>query len=230
MLGLEAPTTYAGVEQMPMHGTSFAYTFADAEAPTRHVSQYFEMGGHRAMWHDGWKAVTFHPFTGAYENDVWELYHVDEDYSELHDLAEERPDKLGRAGRPVVGRGRRVRRAAARRPHGRAARPAVAARLAPPDRLVPPAARGCGASRPIGVPFVPSRSYGIEADVESAAGDEGVLISHGGVGGGNVLYVRDGRLVFEYDQGDVRRLGDVRPTGARRARPCSGSGSTRPPR
>jgi len=68
-------------------------------------------------------------------------------------------------------------------------------RLPPRVRRIPP----------IGVPFVPSRSYGIEADVEFAAGDEGVLISHGGVGGGNVLYVRDDRLVFEYDQGDVRR-------------------------
>ncbi|MGZ4693586.1 MAG: arylsulfatase [Acidimicrobiales bacterium] len=206
VLGLEAPSTYAGVEQMPVHGTSFAYTFAEAgaRAPTRHVTQHFEMGGHRAMWHDGWKAVTYHPFASPYEDDVWELYHVDEDYSELHDLAEARPDKLAElverwwAAADEFGvlplDDRMVERLGLLSPPG-SPRQIDSFRLPPGVRRIPP----------IGVPFVPSRSYAIEADVECTDGDEGVLISHGGVGGGNVLYVRGGRLVLEYDQGDVRR-------------------------
>ena len=205
VLGLDAPTTYAGVEQIPLHGTSFAYTFADAAAPTRHITQYFEMGGHRGLWHDGWKAVTFHPFSAPYENDVWELYHVDEDYSELHDLAAERPEKLAElvdlwwAAAQEFGvlplDDRMVERLGMLSPPG-SPRQIESFRLPPGVRRIPP----------IGVPFVPSRSYSIEVDIERTDGDDGVLISHGGVGGGTALYVRDGLLVFEYDQGDVRRL------------------------
>jgi arylsulfatase len=204
VIGVEAPARHRGVDQMPIHGTSFASTFASADAPSRHLTQYFEMAGHRGIWHDGWKAVTFHPFANPYDADEWELYHVDEDYSELHDLAGERPDELAE----LVGRwwaaaeqfgvlpldDRMVERLGLLTPPG-SPRQIDSLRLPAGVRRIPP----------IGVPFVPSRSYTVEADVEASAGDEGVIVSHGGVGGGTVLYVRAGHLVFEYDQGDVRR-------------------------
>jgi arylsulfatase A-like enzyme len=99
VLGLEMPSSVKGVEQMPVHGTSLAYTF-DAEAsdtaavPTRKTSQYFEMNGHRAVWADGWKAVTFHEQGTDLDDDVWELYHLDEDFSECRDLAADEPERL----------------------------------------------------------------------------------------------------------------------------------------
>ena len=114
-LGIEAPESIRGVTQAPIDGISFAHTFNDAAAPSNHHTQYFEMFGHRSIYHDGWRAVCPWPgpsFTEAAKkgrqfgspipNEVlvdiethdWELYHVDEDYSETHNLAAEHRDKL----------------------------------------------------------------------------------------------------------------------------------------
>ncbi|HLN43521.1 MAG TPA: arylsulfatase [Acidimicrobiales bacterium] len=96
-LGIESPATLGGVEQSPVEGTAFAYCFDDAGVPSRHATQYYEMFGCRAIYHDGWKAVTYHPIQDtrvAFDDDVWELYHVAEDASECRDLAAVQPDKL----------------------------------------------------------------------------------------------------------------------------------------
>ena len=93
-MGLDAPAVYNGVEQMPVEGESFGYTFDGSSEPTRKGSQYFEMLGHRAIWRDGWKAVSWHPPGGNFEADRWELYHLDEDFSECNDLAGEHPERL----------------------------------------------------------------------------------------------------------------------------------------
>jgi arylsulfatase len=106
LAGVDAPQAIDGVEQSHLDGTSFAYLFdrGGQSAPGRHTTQYFEMLGSRAIYHDGWKAVAFHPVGPLYDDgrsvnapfadDVWELYHVNEDVSEAHDLAAEHPDKL----------------------------------------------------------------------------------------------------------------------------------------
>ena len=74
---------------------TFASEAANAEAlPTRKPAQYFEMFGHRGIWSEGWKAVTYHRARNNLDDDVWELYHLDEDFSECHDLAESHPEKL----------------------------------------------------------------------------------------------------------------------------------------
>ncbi len=68
---------------MPLEGESFAASLRDAAAPPRKRAQYFEMFGHRGLWHDGWKAVAFHPPGTPFESDRWELYHLDQDFSEV---------------------------------------------------------------------------------------------------------------------------------------------------
>ena len=91
-----------GVKQMDFDGVSMAYSFNDATAPTQHPEQYYELFGNRAIYKDGWKAVTIHgnrmPWelnkTAPFEDDVWELYNLNEDFSETNDLAEENPEKL----------------------------------------------------------------------------------------------------------------------------------------
>ena len=93
-LGVEPPETYRGIEQMPVSGRSFAYAFDDADAPTPKEAQYFEMFGHRGIWVDGWKAVTWHRRNTEFSDDEWELFHLDEDFSEMHNLAEEEPERL----------------------------------------------------------------------------------------------------------------------------------------
>ena len=109
-VGIPEPKTVDGIGQEPMDGTSFGYTFGDAQAAERHTVQYFEMFGSRAMYKDGWWACTrldkapwdFSPETisrfapGVYdpEQDVWELYYLPDDFSQAHDLAAQHPDKL----------------------------------------------------------------------------------------------------------------------------------------
>ena len=114
-LGMEAPTAIRGVTQAPIDGVSFAHTFNDNAAPSRHHTQYFEMFGHRSIYHDGWRAVCPWPgpsfaeaakkgrqFGSVITNEVlldierndWELYHVEEDYAECHNLAAEHRDKV----------------------------------------------------------------------------------------------------------------------------------------
>ncbi len=103
VVGIAPPTHVNGVPQMDLHGTSMAYTFDDGLAPSTHESQYFEILGNRAMYHDGWIASCFHgrlpwirlqglDFDGPQE--VWELYHVAEDFSQAVDLSATRPEKL----------------------------------------------------------------------------------------------------------------------------------------
>ena len=94
LLGIRKPSVLKGVAQKPTTGTSLAYTFNDADAPTRKPVQYFEQTGNRGIWRSGWKAITNHLLKSSYEDDEWELYHVDEDYSEDINVAEKYPDKL----------------------------------------------------------------------------------------------------------------------------------------
>ncbi len=103
MVGVEPPAVLDYVPQSPIDGISFAYLLGPGgeSAPERHTTQYFEMFGSRAIYHRGWKAVTYHPVGPIYgdgldpnapfDEDVWELYHVAEDLSETRDLASERP-------------------------------------------------------------------------------------------------------------------------------------------
>ncbi len=106
LVGIAAPSHIEGVAQSRIDGTSFAYLLGPegADAPTAHVTQYFEMFGSRAIVHDGWKAVTFHPVgpvyddglnpNASFDDDVWELYHVAQDFSEIDDLAAAEPGRL----------------------------------------------------------------------------------------------------------------------------------------
>ena len=84
-VGLEMPEVYRGVEQYPLNGVSMRYSFDDAKAPTHKKRQYYAMLGTRGIWQDGWKAAALHaPISGVghFDQDRWELYHVDEDRSE----------------------------------------------------------------------------------------------------------------------------------------------------
>ena len=84
------PEVYKGVKQYPLSGVSMCYTWDDPDAPTKKVRQYYAMLGTRGIWEDGWKAACLHaPLSGKgnFDQDEWELYHVDEDRSESTNLA-----------------------------------------------------------------------------------------------------------------------------------------------
>ncbi len=98
--GLPEPKVVNGTPQIPMEGVSMAYTFGDAKAKDRHTTQYFEIAGNRAIYHDGWYARTIHKapwereLREPLEKDVWELYDVRNDFSLATDLAAKNPKKL----------------------------------------------------------------------------------------------------------------------------------------
>jgi arylsulfatase len=97
VLGLVAPGEVRGVPQQPIEGVSFAGSFDDPVSPSLHRTQYYEMLGCRALYHDGWKAVTHHPIFDTsvpFDEDRWELYDLEADPSECHDLAGSHPERL----------------------------------------------------------------------------------------------------------------------------------------
>jgi len=213
--GVAAPTVYRGIEQMPLHGSSFAYTFENAEAPSYHVTQYFEMGGQRGIWHDGWKAVTNHRSGEPYENDKWELYNVHKDYSETIDLAATEPVRLKEmidlwwreadAYNVTPLDDRAQARAFARDPETSGRNRFV---LYPGGRLM----------TPVTGPNFSMRPFKIAAHVDARAqGEEGVLFAYGRRAAGFSLFVHDDKLVFEYNLAGRRTTVETKvglPTGA----------------
>src|SRR5690606_30905908 len=93
-LGIERPETLAGVPQQPLHGMDMSPSFTSADTALRRRLQYFELLGDRALWQDGWKAVCHHVKGVDPETETWELYHLDEDFSETEDLAAADPSRL----------------------------------------------------------------------------------------------------------------------------------------
>jgi arylsulfatase len=197
--GVQAPAVIRGIPQMPIHGTSLRYTF-DSNGPSRKSVQHFEMFGHRAIWRDGWKAVAYHVPGSNYDDDVWELYHVDVDVSEVHNRADDRPELLGalidawweEARRydvlPLDDRGFAKRRAQSRLRPG-----------APRGRRSYRYLAGTG-HHPMGtVPFIFDRSYELQADVVIDESSEGVIVACGGVSGGYTLYVMGGEIRHDYN-------------------------------
>ncbi|MFZ5670390.1 MAG: arylsulfatase [Pseudomonadota bacterium] len=204
ILGLAPPAEVQGVAQAPLEGTSFKASLFDAAAPAKAGPQIFEMFGHRGLWKDGWKAVAYHPPGRPFDADVWELYHLDADFSEANDLAATHPERLeelieawwtaAEAGKvlPLDDRfGPRFAENAIRF-HGARRRFVFH--------------RGMGHVPTDVAPDVRSRSYRIEADCRIAGEDEGVLIAHGDATCGYSLFVRGGRLVHDMNVGGAHAV------------------------
>ena len=199
IVGVAAPPEINGVRQMPIEGTSFAASLKNAAAPAKTRPQYFEMFGHRGLWHAGWKAVAYHPPGTPYDNDQWELFHLDEDFSETNDLAAAQPERLAALMKlwweeaekhqvlPLDDRFRERFLATARR------------LLDARKHYVFHA--GMGHVPTDVAPDLRSRSYSIEAHVETVPGSEGVLIAHGDATSGYSLYVDRGYLVHDMNIG-----------------------------
>jgi arylsulfatase A-like enzyme len=200
LIGVDAPKVIAGCAQTPLEGESFARSIVEPDAPSKSSPQYFEMFGHRGLWHRGWKAVAYHPPGTPFENDKWELFHLDRDFSEVDDLSAKEPERLAELIELWWGE-------------------AEKRQVLPLDdrfgqRFAENAARFHGARNhftfhagmghvPTDVaPDVRSRSYTIEAHVEiGEEGAEGVLIAHGDATSGYSLYLKDGRLAHDLNIG-----------------------------
>jgi arylsulfatase len=203
VLDIPAPDEYQGQAQLPMHGTSLAYSFDDPEAPTRKQTQYYELVGNRGIWDRGWKAVARHEKGTDFDSDRWELYHLAEDFAETRDLAQQEPARL----RSLIDRWWAEARAYDVLPlddREFAARAGVS--VAAQARKTYVYYPGMARVDRLSAPEITNRSYTITAHIEvPPSGAEGVLLASGGRFGGYVLYVQGGRLVYEYLYADETR-------------------------
>lgn len=182
---------------MPIHGESFAYTFREPAAKTVRRVQYFEMFGNRAIWADGWKAVTRHFAGSDYDDSEWELYHLAEDFSESRNLAAAEPQRLRelvdlwwqQADRydvlPLDDRSVELYRSPP--PPGS---PLLRSRF----DYYPPVSHVEASTAP---PFGSASRYRIEATVSGSP--SGVLVAYGNSSSGFVLYADSGELRYEYN-------------------------------
>ena len=194
IVNVEARSQYRGYDQMPIAGTSLAYTLSDADSQTRKPIQHFEMMGNRGLWHDGWKAVTRHETGVEYRDDDWELYHLDQDFSESNNLAAAEPDRLQRMiDMWWVEAGRHGVLPLDDRLFGQ--RPTEPGSLA--FRFVPPMGRVPRAQSP----GIGRRKWSLTADVEIPdASTEGVIYAQGSALNGFSLFVRDATLCLAYKE------------------------------
>lgn len=197
LLGTTFPETLNGLAQLPVDGKSFADTFDDVSAAPPRDTQYFEMFGHRGIWHDGWKAVAVHEKGTDYADDQWRLYHVAEDFSECQDLAAEEPSKRAemierwwseaRQHNVLPLDDRTMNDLLTAIPHDAADDHPYVYR---PGQYVPA----------VVMPKLGDRSFAVSAEVDrQSAETEGVLLASGGRRGGFAFFVLGDRLVFDYN-------------------------------
>ena len=221
--GIPAPDTIKGIKQRPIEGVSMVYTWdkKNADAPTRHTTQYFEMLGNRAIYQDGWMAVTT-PVNLPWELNTatppdvitgykWELYNLNEDVTEYNDLADKMPDKLKQLQDVFYEQAKKydvlpldnstLARFMTQRPSATAGRTTFT--YSGELSGVPPAA----------APNILDKDYTITANVDiPKGGGEGMIVTEGGRFGGYGLFlskgelgVRHGKVVFLYNLLDLKR-------------------------
>ena len=206
--GLPVPATFGGVEQQPVEGTSFCYSFDDPGAEDRRTTQYFEMIGNRAIYHEGWTAVTRHgvPWEMVdtpkrpFDQDVWELYDHATDWSQARDLAAEQPERLADL--------QRVFDREAEKHHvlplddrvTERENPEVAGRIdLHQGRSTLSFGPRVGRLTEEAAPNVKNRSHTITADLEVTTGTSGVVVAQGGRFGGWSLYCVNGVPAYAYN-------------------------------
>ena len=215
-----------------LEGTSFAATLA-GPSETGKSTQHFEMFGHRGIWQDSWKAVAYHQPNTPFADDVWELYHLDQDFNEVEDLAAAEPERLD----ALVTQWWQAAEAHQVLPLDDrfAERFAENAERHRGERTHYTFWNGMGHLPSEVAPDLRSRSYTITATVDIPdGGAEGVLIAHGDATSGYSLFVRDGRLVHDLNIGGNHQLVESTvtvPTGPctlgfrmRRGRTADGTG------
>jgi arylsulfatase A-like enzyme len=205
---LPHPSSVNGVTQQLIEGVSMAYSFDDAAAAERRTTQYFEMVGNRAIYHEGWTAVTRHgtPWLmvdggdRGFVDDVWELYDTRTDWSQAHDIADQVPDKLRELWEVFVVEASRHQVFPLDDRVTERENPAVAGRLdlhhGRDTILLGPRT---GRLTEEAAPNVKNRSHTITVRLDARGEDDGVLVAQGGRFGGWSFYIVDGRPTYAYN-------------------------------
>lgn len=202
LLGITPPDAVKGVGQKPLDGLSFKAALQDPAANTGKDTQFYTMLGTRGIWHKGWFANTVHAATPSgwshFDKDRWELFHIDADRSQCHDLADTHPEKLEELkqlwfdeaakynGLPLADLN--ILETLTRW------RPYLVGERKSFTYYPNTAALGIGAAVDIR-----GQSFSILAEVTAEAGAEGVIFKQGGAHGGHVLFIQDGKLHYVYN-------------------------------
>ena len=215
--GIKAPEMVDGIRQAPVEGTSFAYTFdpSNAKVPSRHRTQYFEMMGQYALYHDGWLLSTkvnrapWQAFGAAnpdpLNNQVFQLYDLNRDFSQTDDIADKNPQKVREM--------REMFMAEARKYQVFPMDASVAARIVAPRPNITAGRTEFVYTQPmVGLPqgdspFLLNSSYTITADIDvPQGGAEGMILTSGGRFAGYGFYLLKGKPVFLWNLVDLKRI------------------------
>ena len=195
--GVKAPDVVNGTEQIPLEGSSLLYTFDHPNEPSNHPLQYFATVGNLAIYKDGWWAgrrawSSWEPAPpGGADKQPWELYHVSEDYSQAHNLAEKYPEKLKELQKLFEQEATRNDVYPIFQPSGKQLLPGG-------DRKLLVFRDGVERLPNAVLPHIVGHSYTLTADVEiPASGATGVILAQGSRYGGFTLYLESGHVVYE---------------------------------
>lgn len=201
-----APRMVNGIEQRPIEGVSMVYSFDNATAPDTRKTQYFEMIGNRAIYHDGWYAGTIHkaPWEPAprrpLAEDIWELYNVNEDFSQANNLAEQNPEKLEELKKLFMDEAVKYNVLPIDDRSIERLDPSIAGR---PDLMngrtkltLYEGAKGIPENAFINIK---NTSLTISADIEVKTNASGVIVCQGGDFGGWTFYMMDGKPSYTYN-------------------------------
>lgn len=203
LTGVKIPEVINGYKQRPLHGVSLAYSLTDANAPARHNVQYYELHGGRSIYKDGWKAEVYHPrnfsgdsttdinFVADFKKDRWELYHLSEDWTETNDLAAENPQKLEEL--------KSLFDSLAIKYNVYPLHNYKQGVPAPPIRPRSVIYEGTTIKTRV---YIGKGPLSITANIEVPGNKtQGVIFADGGLFGGTVLYVQDGKLLYTLSDG-----------------------------
>lgn len=211
IVGVEAPVELDGIAQKPIEGISMVYTFDDAQAKDRRTTQYFEMMGNQGIYHDGWMASAIRGVPWLSENEPmdllnmsWELYNLEEDFTQSNNLAKEHPEKVQELVKLFFAEAAKYnvlplddRKTARLNVENRPNLTEGRTKFVYPNLLRLPE----GAS-----PDLKHKSHVVTADVEiPESGAEGMLFTQGGRFAGYGFFVKDGKLVYHYNLVGVDR-------------------------
>jgi arylsulfatase len=206
ILNLKVPKTIDGNKQQPMDGISMQYSFNNIAAPTNKKIQYYEMFGNRALWKDGWKAVTLHgdrmPWVlssiSDFNKDKWELYNVKEDPTESNNLAKKHPEKLAEMKKlwdkealkynvyPLYDD--MIMRVSKQQ-----------TRMFGNKKVFTYYYPGAVSIAEKTSPPVKGRTHTIDTTIDLKGNEEGVIVALGGFTGGYTLFIKDNKLYYDYN-------------------------------
>jgi arylsulfatase A-like enzyme len=205
--GLPAPTIVNSVQQAPLEGFSMLYAFDNAKAAERHETQYFEMAGNRGIYHKGWTAVTRHSTPWdvskpppAFDDDVWELYDTNKDWTQARNIAKDHPQKLRDLQRLFLIEATKYSVLPLDDRRFERFNPDIAGR----PQLIKGKTQilfgGMGRLTENSVVNIKNKSYSVTAEVTvPKSGAKGVIIAQGGAFNGWSLYAKDGKLKYCYN-------------------------------